>query len=154
MKEIRLYIYANAPVMTEDRGSVKYLLQYVKDGREIGSRSESISFTERNQKGATLEAMISALTRINNSNTCPLMVICHSPNVIQGINMNLYNTWEKNDWKTSRGKDVEYKTEWQQISELIKTKLPLIKSRTPEEGEEEIMKKLGGDYFLAKTKLA
>lgn len=154
MQEIRLYIYTDAPMTTEDRGSAAYLLQYVKEGREIGSRADSITFISRNQKGATLEAIIAALTRINDANTAHLTIICHTPGVIQAINQSLYTKWALNGWTNSRGKEVEYATEWQRIVQLIKDKAPEITARAPAADESEIMCQLGAGYFLPEAKMA
>ena len=154
MQEIRLYIYTDAPMTTEDRGSAAYLLQYVKEGREIGSRADSITFISRNQKGATLEAIIAALTRINDANTAHLTIICHTPGVIQAINQSLYTKWALNGWTNSRGKEVEYATEWQRIVQLIKDKAPEITARAPAADESEIMYQLGAGYFLPEAKMA
>ena len=154
MQEIRLYIYTDAPMTTEDRGSAAYLLQYVKEGREIGSRADSITFISRNQKGATLEAIIAALTRINDANTAHLTIICHTPGVIQAINQSLYTKWALNGWTNSRGKEVEYAEEWQRIIQLMNDKTPEVTARAPAADESEIMCQLGAGYFLPEAKMA
>lgn len=153
MKEIKLFIYTNAPVRGTDRKKYAYLLQYVKEGQETGSR-EDHAVIEENQKGATLEALLSSLARINDGNEIPVTIICHCPGVITAINQRQLESWAGNGWKNAKGAEVEHADKWQRVKALIDTKAPHITARAPEFGEEEIMKKLGADMYEARTNIA
>ena len=153
MKEIRLYIYTNAPVRGTDRKKYAYLLQYVKEGQETGSR-EDHAVIEENQKGVTLEALLSSLARINDGNEIPVTIICHCPGVITAINQHQLESWSGNGWKNAKGSEVEHADKWQRVKALIDTKAPHITARPPEAGEEETMTKLGADIYEARTNIA
>ena len=153
MKEIRLYIFTNAPVRGTDHRKYAYLMQYVKDGRETGAR-EDHAIIDDNQKGATLEALIASLTRINDGNDIPVTIICHCPGVIQAINQSQYVTWSQNGWMNSKGKEAEHAGKWQRVKALIDSKAPHIIARPPEAGEDEIMHRLGAEQYEGRMNIA
>lgn len=101
-----------------------------------------------------MEAVIAAVTKINDGNRMPLTIVCHSPGVIQAINQQFYTKWSVNSWKNSKGKEIEYADEWQRITRLMEDKTPEVTARAPAQGEEDIMDKLGAGYFLPHAKLA
>lgn len=146
MKEIRLYIYTNAPVRQSDRAKYSYLMQYVKDGQVTGQREDHAAVDE-NQKGATLEAMIASITRINDGNDIPVTVVCHCPGVIQAINQSQYDTWSHRGWTNSKGGEVEHATKWQRVKALFDNKIREISARAPSDCETELMNKLGAESF-------
>lgn len=146
MKEIRLYIYTNAPVRGEDRAKYAYLMQCVKDGKELGAR-EDHSAVDTNQKGATLEALIASLTRVSDGNDVPVTIICHCPGVIMAINQSRLAVWSLNGWKNSKGGEVEHAAKWQRVKALIDNKAPEIKARPPHDAENEIMRRLGAEQY-------
>lgn len=146
MKEIRLYIYTNAPVRSSDRAKYSYLMQYVKDGQVTGQREDHAAVDE-NQKGATLEALIASVTRINDGNDIPVTVICHCPGVIQAINQSQIATWSLNGWQNSKGKEVEHAGKWQRVKALMDAKTHDITARPPADSETELMHKLGAEGF-------
>lgn len=146
MKEIKLYIFTNAPVRGTDHRKYAYLMQYVKDGRDTGTR-EDHAIIDDNQKGATLEALISSLTRINDGNEIPVTIICHCPGVITAINQSQYVTWSQRGWTNAKGAEVEHADKWQRVKALIDAKAPHIMARAPEDTEGEIMQKLGAETY-------
>lgn len=152
MKEIRLYIYTNAPVRGTDRRIYAYLMQYVRDGQETGARDDR-AVIESNQKGATLEAMIASLTRINDGNEIPVSIICHCPGVITAINQSQFDAWSRNGWRNAKGAEVEHADKWQRVKALIDSKAPHIIARPPGSGEEEIMQKLGAEMYEGRINL-
>lgn len=152
MKEIKLYICTNAAPRREDRAKVTYLLQYVKNGQDAGSREDHMA-VDGNQKSATLEALISALTRINDGNTTPITIICHCPGVIQCINQVLHMKWQANGWKNSKGTEVECADMWERVSKLLKDKSDEIMARPPADEDQGIMRKLGAETYDPKTPL-
>ena len=153
MKEIRLYVFTNANVRASDRAKVSYLLQYLKDGREDGSRTDHMA-VDGNQKNATLEGMISALTRMKDGNEVPVTVICHCPGVIQAINQTLYTKWAENSWKNAKGAEIECADKWERIVELIRHKTKDITARPPAGDDEAIMTKLGAEGYNPHTNIA
>ena len=153
MKEIKLFIYTNAPVRGTDHRKYAYLMQYVRDGRETGSRGDH-AIIDDNQKGATLEALIASLTRINDGNDIPVTIVCHCPGVITAINQSQYDTWSRNGWRNAKGAEVEHADKWQRVKALIDAKAPHIIARAPEAGEEEVMRKLGAETYDSHANIA
>lgn len=153
MKEIRLYIHTNAAVSSADRAKASYMLQYLKDGTESGTRKDHMS-VDSNQKGATLEAMIDALARISDGNEIPVTVICHCPGVIQSINQDLYAKWQQNGWKNSRGDEIEHADKWERVVKLLAHKTKEVKAAAPSDQDATIMKKLGAETFDPHTNIA
>lgn len=153
MREIRLYIYTDAKVRAYDRAKVTYLLQFVKDGRDVGAKDDRMA-VDGNQKAATLEAMIAALTRVNDGNEIPITVICHCPGVIQAINQTLYTKWAENSWKNAKGAEIECADKWERIVELIRHKTKDITARPPAGDDEAIMTKLGAEGYNPHTNIA
>lgn len=146
MKQIRIYIYTDARIRTWDRSVVAYSIQYIKDGQMAAERTDRMA-VEGHQKAATLEGLISTLTRIADGNTLPVVVICHCPGVIAAINQTQYAAWSKNGWKNSQGREVECVNLWERVVDLIGNKAPEITARPPEDSENEIMYKLGAESF-------
>ena len=148
-QEIRLYIYTDAAVRASDRAVVSYLLQYVKDGVDAGSREDRM-VVDGNQKAATWEAMMDALARISDGNVIPVSIICHCPGVIQAINQEQYIKWQSNGWKNSKGSEIEHAEKWERVVKLMNQKTKRfdsgafgVKAYAPSEQDAEIMKKLG-----------
>lgn len=153
MKEIRLYIFTNANVRASDRAKVSWLMQYVKDGQESGSRTDHMA-VDGNQKNATLEGMISALGRLNDGNSVPVTLICHCPGVIQAINQTLYVKWQENGWKNAKGTEVECADKWERVALLLREKTKDITARPPAGDDEGIMSKLGAEGFSPRANIA
>lgn len=153
MKEIRLYIYTDAAVSSVDRAKVSYLLSFVKDGVESGSRTDHMAI-DGNQKAATLEAMMDALARISDGNEIPVTVICHCPGVIQSINQGLYRKWQANGWKNSKGDEVEHADKWERVVKLLAHKTKEVKATPPSDQDTPIMKKLGAETFDPHSNIA
>ena len=159
MQEIRLYIYTDAAALNADRAKAAYLLQYVKDGVDAGSRKDHMA-VDGNQKAATLEAMMDALARISDGNEIPVLIICHCPGVIQAINQHQYLGWLKNGWKNSRGLEVEHADKWERVVKLFRQKTKKyesgafnVKACTPSDQDAWIMDKLGAGNFIAHTNM-
>ena len=152
MKEIRIYIYTDAKVRTWDRVIAAYSLQYIKDGEMAAERSDRVAL-EGHQKAATLEALISTLTRIADGNTLPVTVICHCPGVIAAINQSQYAAWSRNGWKNSQGNEIDCANLGERVVRLIEDKAPEITARPPEDSEQEIMQKMGAEKYDPSTPL-
>lgn len=147
MKEIRPYIHTNAAVSIQDRARVSYLLRFTKDGEELTTRTDRL-MTVGNQKSATLEAMITALSRIKDGNEIPILVVCHCPGIIQAINQGLYERWRSNGWTNSKGTAIEHASKWESVVELIEHKTKGgIKAAAPTDQEALIMQRLGAEEF-------
>lgn len=160
MQEIRLYIYTDAAVMSEDRAKVAYLLQFVKDGVDAGSREDHMA-VNGNQKAATLEAMMDALARISDGNEIPVLIVCHCPGVIQAINQEQYIKWLSNGWKNSKGLEIEHADKWERVIKLMKQKTKQfddgafgVKASAPSDQDALIMRKLGAGSFNPHTNIA
>lgn len=156
MQEMRLYIYTDAPLIGEATVPVRYHLQFIKDDQVRASEreKESASVTS-NQKGATMETMIAAITRIKDGNKVPLTVVCHCSGDFMGaINQGQYKKWSQNAWKNSKGREIEHADKWRQLYELFGKKLPKIKARPPEDDESPIMERLGAKPFVPYIQLA
>lgn len=152
MKEIRIYIHTDAQIRAWTRCIMAYSIQYIKDGQMAAERTDRAA-VEGHQKAATLEALISTLTRIADGNALPVTVICHCPGVIAAINQKQYSAWSRNGWKNSQGNEVECAALWERVVELIGKKAPELTARPPEDSETEIMHKLGAETFDPKTPL-
>lgn len=160
MQEIRLYIYTDAGVRVADRAKVSYMLQYMKDGVDAGSRQDHMS-VDGNQKAATLEAMMDALARISDGNEIPVLIICHCPGVIQAINQHQYLGWLRNGWKNSKGLEVEHADKWERVVKLFRQKTKKyesgafnVKACAPSDQDAGIMDELGAGSFEARANLA
>lgn len=156
MQEMRLYIYTDAPLIGEATVPVRYHLQFIRDDQiRASEREKEYASVTSNQKGATMETMIAAITRIKDGNKIPLTVVCHCSGDFMGaINQALYVKWRQNAWKSSKGKEIEHADKWQRLCELFEKKLPKIKARPPEDSESPIMERLGAKPFIPYTQLA
>lgn len=156
MQEMRLYIYTEAPPIGEATVPMRYQLQFIKDGElRASEREKENAQVTSNQKGATLETMIAAITRIKDGNQIPLTVICHCPNDFMiSLNRAYYVKWSQNAWKNSKGAEVEHVLKWQRLMRLFDDKLPHIFARAPHHEECEIMEELGAKPIAPYAKLA
>ncbi len=156
MQEIRIYIYTDAPVRGEKQVVMRYLLQYIKDGKEIGSKREKARvIVTTNHKGATLETMITAIDRIGDGNKIPVIIICHcSGDFMAAVNQGYYKRWSLNAWQNSKGIEVEHADLWERLYKLIEEKAKSLKARAPYDTETDIMRSLGAEGFIGAAKLA
>ena len=159
-QEIRLYIYTDAAALNADRAKVSYMLQFMKNGTDAGSRKDHMT-VEGNQKAATLEAMMDAIARISDGNEIPVLIICHCPGVIQAINQHQYLGWLRNGWKNSRGLEIEHADKWERVIKLFRQKTKqyetgafCVYASAPSDQDAGIMDELGAGSFEAHTNLA
>ena len=123
MQEVRLYILSEQKGNTCERGRVAYELETtLKNGRN-GSLSDHIYLTDRNKNGATLEGIIEGLSRISEDTNVSLFLFTESTVINTQIMAGNLEKWHKADFMTSKGEPVKYSDLWQEVYELIKTKV-------------------------------
>lgn len=116
MKEVNIYIETDIPPMRTDRGRVMYILE-AKTAKGPATLTKTIDLESATQNRATAEALAEALERIKEP--CRVMIYTDCRHVEAAINLGWIFCWERNGWRTGRGKEVCDAENWKEITHLL-----------------------------------
>ena len=124
MQEVRIYIVTEQKSNTCERGRVAYELETVLKSGKSKSLSDHIYLTDRNRNGATLEGLLDALEKhILGNMDISLSIFTESAVINAQIMSGNMKRWHEAGYLTSRGEPVKYADLWEDIHELITTKV-------------------------------
>ena len=115
MKEISIYFYSTIKGGRIQNGAYSYLLEMqTEKGPVTLSKAEKVFFMTAHK--SELIALAAALKRIQKSSR--LVIYTDSGYVAANVRDRLV-FWNKNGWKTAKGKPVKHQKEWQEIYQLL-----------------------------------
>lgn len=115
MKEVRIYLYSTVKGARACDGAYTYILETdTSKGNATITKTEKVINMTANK--AILCALLSALGRVHQSS---YLIIYTDSHYMAANAKDCLSRWNKNGWKTARGKPVEHQEEWKQIHHLL-----------------------------------
>ena len=116
MKEINIYLYSTIKGTRMRKGAYSYVLEmHTEKGPVTLSKTEAVE--EMTAHKSDLCALAAALKRILKSSR---LIIYTDSHYLATNTRDCLVSWEKNGWKTAKGKTVKHREEWQELFQLIK----------------------------------
>lgn len=115
MRHVNIYLMSGVSGVRESDGTSVYILEFPTSGGNATftgfDRQEKVTPNK-----SELLVLIAALKRLKEK--CSLTIYTENPYLAAGFNGRI-EKWQKNGWKTSRGKTVANMEEWRKVLDLL-----------------------------------
>ncbi|MBQ9027427.1 MAG: hypothetical protein IJ110_01540 [Lachnospiraceae bacterium] len=115
--KLNIYIETDIKGPQRQQGYWRYQMEAVGDDGALRASNGCRKEHTGNEYSATLEALMSAAGRIRKGTKAQITIFTDCDMVRGGIYH--LRAWQRDGWKRSRGRTIQYAKEWQAIGEAL-----------------------------------
>lgn len=127
MDNVNIYLYTTIKTVNASNGAYGIVLEMPREGKEAYTQTEFGTLAKCTGVHAELKNLLYALRKLKKP--CDLTIYTDSDYVKCGINW--VAGWIRSGWLNSKGSQVAYKEEWQEVMELLGKHLYHFELKTP-----------------------
>lgn len=122
MARLNVHIATNAKGPAKQHVIGMYVVELIDDEGKLQTKEGMLIRESATGKELTLMLMINALFIVNKiKNQFESLTIYTNEQIVETAFLNKWiDTWQENNWKTAKGRDVAYAELWQQMEEMLK----------------------------------
>lgn len=138
MDNVNIYLHTTINTVSASDGAYGIVLEMPMDGREPYTLTDFGTLAKCTANHAELKTLLYALRKLKRA--CDLTIYTDSKYIQCGIKW--MDDWIKSGWLTSKGTEVTYKDEWQEVMELLGRHLFRFEIKTPHSYKNWLMREL------------
>lgn len=127
MDNVNIYLHTSINTVNASDGAYGIVLEMPREGKEAYTQTEFGLLAKCTGIHAELKTLLYALRKLKKA--CDLTIYTDSSYVEGGVKW--VKEWVKSDWRNSKGVEVAYKEEWQEVIELLGKHLYHFKVKEP-----------------------